>query len=148
MKECVNKCDFSTLKYRVKKRVVRNLNSSSNLNQKKKKGFTLVEMILVITIISILASISYVKFGKVQENAKLSADYTNAANIATAANIAMSDDPNLSSNIQVSDLTSKGYLSNVPKSMTSPSSDFVLKIETNGEVKVMLGEKQMYPKVD
>ena len=37
---------------------------------KKRKGFTLIEMVIVITIIGILSSIAVTKYSKIQENAK------------------------------------------------------------------------------
>ena len=58
---------------------------------KRWKGFTLIEMVIVITIIGILSSIAVTKYTKIQENAKKNADYATAANLATAAMIAISD---------------------------------------------------------
>ena len=52
---------------------------------KNKNGFTLIEMVIVITIIGILSSIAVTKYSAVQENAKKNADYATAANLATAA---------------------------------------------------------------
>ena len=40
------------------------------LKMKKRKGFTLVEMVLVITILGILSSIAFMKFGGVQKEQK------------------------------------------------------------------------------
>lgn len=58
---------------------------------KKRKGFTLIEMVIVITIIGILSSIAVTKYSKIQENAKKNADYATAANLATAAMISIND---------------------------------------------------------
>lgn len=41
-------------------------------------------MIVVVTILGVISSIALVKYSKVQESAKLNADYTNVANIVTA----------------------------------------------------------------
>lgn len=49
-------------------------------------------MIVVVTILGVISSIALVKYSKVQESAKLNADYTNAANIVTAASMAINDD--------------------------------------------------------
>ena len=48
---------------------------------KKKKGFTLVELIIVIAIIAILAALAIPKFGQVRTDAKVSNDIAAAKNI-------------------------------------------------------------------
>ena len=55
------------------------------LNNKKKKGFTLIELIIVIAIIAILAAIAIPKFGDIRRNAALKSDVANAKVIANAA---------------------------------------------------------------
>lgn len=54
-------------------------------NLKKKKGFTLIELIIVIAILGILAAIAIPKFGNVQENARKKADIASAKTIADTA---------------------------------------------------------------
>ena len=51
----------------------------------KKKGFTLIELIIVIAIIAILAAVAIPKFGEVRKNASLKTDIANAKTIANAA---------------------------------------------------------------
>ncbi|MGG7146631.1 prepilin-type N-terminal cleavage/methylation domain-containing protein [Clostridium butyricum] len=59
---------------------------------KKKKGFTLVELIIVIAIIAILAAIAIPKFGEIKKNSNVSADQANAKIIATSVGQAISED--------------------------------------------------------
>jgi type IV pilus assembly protein PilA len=116
------------------------------LKDRKKKGFTLVEMVIVITILGILSSIALVKYGKVQDNAKLNADYTNAANIATATSIAISDDKSIAENISVETLKEKGYLNTVPVPQSKVGS-FTIKVLYGGDdIEVFVDTEQFYPK--
>lgn len=109
---------------------------------KKRKGFTLIEMVIVITIIGILSSIAVTKYSKIQENAKKNADYATAANLATAAMIAISDGEQ---NVDVGSLQSKGYIEVIPE----PKSDKSKKFDINAvgdSVTVKVGNKVFYPK--
>ena len=90
---------------------------------KKRKGFTLIEMVIVITIIGILSSIAVTKYSKIQENAKKNADYATAANLATAAMIAISDGEQ---NVDVGSLQSKGYIQTIPKSKSNNGKGFTI----------------------
>ena len=64
---------------------------TNEFSVKKKKGFTLIELIIVIAIIAVLAAIAIPKFGAVKKDANLRADQSNAKIIATAIASAISD---------------------------------------------------------
>lgn len=64
---------------------------SNELSAKKKKGFTLIELIIVIAIIAIIAAIAIPKFGQVKEQANVASDQANAKIIATAVAQAVSE---------------------------------------------------------
>ncbi|MDM0925284.1 prepilin-type N-terminal cleavage/methylation domain-containing protein [Clostridium perfringens] len=65
----------------------------SNLANKKKKGFTLIELIVVIAIIAILAAIAIPNFLSIQRKARVKSDVASAKSIydATSALIAQSE---------------------------------------------------------
>lgn len=54
-------------------------------NIKKKKGFTLIELIIVVAVLGILALIAVPKFGEIQKNSKEKADMATAKTIADTA---------------------------------------------------------------
>lgn len=56
-------------------------------NLKKKKGFTLIELIIVIAILGILAAIAIPKFSGVQNNSKIKADKASAKILADTASM-------------------------------------------------------------
>lgn len=58
---------------------------------KKKKGFTLVELIIVIAIIAVLAAMAIPKFSEVRLDAKISNDIAAAKNIQTTASMLYSN---------------------------------------------------------
>ena len=110
--------------------------------KRKKRGFTLIEMVIVITIIGIISSIAVTKYSKVQENAKKNADYATAANLATAAMISLSDG---NTYVQPSTLQSDGYIQFVPKSKSIKDSSFNIIVEGD-YVTVKIGTEVFYPK--
>lgn len=59
---------------------------------KAKKGFTLVELIIVIAIIAILAAVAIPKFGEIKNNSNKASDIANAKNISMAVAKAIAED--------------------------------------------------------
>lgn len=101
----------------------------------KKKGFTLIELIIVIAIIAILAAIAIPKFGDIRRNAAFKADIANAKTIANAATILLTEDT-LTGPIDVDGTITSGnkieeYLQNPSAPKSKGYSKFVVTI--NGE---------------
>ena len=113
---------------------------------KKRKGFTLIEMVIVITIIGILSSIAVTKYSKIQENAKKNADYATAENLATAAMIAISDGE---TDVTTNNLQTKGYIQTIPKSKSNNGEAFIITKNKKGdEVTVTIDGVNFYPKTE
>jgi prepilin-type N-terminal cleavage/methylation domain-containing protein len=73
-----------------------------------KKGFTLIELIVVIAILGILAVIAIPRFTGMRENANLKAITSNLVNIQKAAEMVAAE-----KNIEVEDITGEDYLQDV-----------------------------------
>ncbi|SHH46351.1 type II secretion system protein [Tepidibacter thalassicus] len=58
---------------------------------KNKKGFTLVELIIVIAVLGILVGIAVPKFSGIQENARKKTDITNAKMISDAISVLLAE---------------------------------------------------------
>ena len=113
-------------------------------NKKKRRGFTLIEMVIVITIIGIISSIAITKYSKVQENAKKNADYATAANLATAAMISLSEG---NTSVDLDSLYKSGYIQFKPKPK-SVEGEFTITTNNLGdEITVKVGTDNIfYPK--
>ena len=77
---------------------------------KKKKGFTLVELIIVIAVIAVLAAIAIPKFGKIKQDANKRSDQANAKIIATAVSTAVSNGESISDGVVSNDSDYVKYL--------------------------------------
>jgi len=107
----------------------------NNLKNKKKKGFTLIELIIVIAIIAIIAAIAIPKFGEVRKDAAFKSDIANAKTIANAATTLLADGKLGSTTTFEIDNETKStnpieeYLQNPPKPKVNGYDKYVVTIE-------------------
>ena len=124
-----------------------------NLQKKKRAGFTLVEMVLVVTILGTLSGIGFMRFGNIQETSRKNADYVAAANLATATNLYITEHPKdvefndseKEKTITTGTLKEKKYINYEPKPQ-SVEGNFTIKVLNNGEIQVGSNGKTFYPK--
>ena len=98
-----------------------------NLHKKKREGFTLIEMVIVVTILGILSGVGFMKFGSIQETSRKNADYIAAANLATAANLYLLENPDSEDTLDIEELKTKKYISSIPKPQ-SEKGDFTIEV--------------------
>lgn len=119
--------------------------------RKKKKGFTIIELIIVLAIIAILSAITIPKFGDIRENANKKSDIANAKTIATVTTSLIADGEITLPTSDTKDIRIEGkgtgdagkienYLQSVPKP-NSKGEYFIVSIQTNGNISVLSSDK-------
>ena len=110
---------------------------------KKRRGFTLIELVMVVAILGVLSSVALVKYTDVSKDSKENSDYIVANNIATAAKLAINDGADVEG---VDDLVDLGYLEGTPIVQSVQGQDSFKIVIDKGTVTVKVGEEVFYPK--
>ncbi len=122
------------------------------------KGFSLVELIIVIAIMAVLVGLLAPQYLKYVNNSKVSADVTNAQALATAFNIAIADGNNVQSTSGAANSTidtTKAVGVNVttwPQTKLKENMTWSVEVDANGVKKVTLSDGsntwECYPNPD
>ncbi|MGL5714803.1 MAG: type II secretion system protein [Paraclostridium sp.] len=112
-------------------------------DMKKRKGFTLIELVMVVAVLGVLSSIAMVKYTDVSQNSKESSDYISAGNIATAAKLAISEGKTIS---DVASLVKEGYLEVEPTPQSVENGVFEISKSAKGVITVKVGGDYFYPR--
>lgn len=143
-------------------------------NLKKKKGFTLIELIIVVAIIAILVGLAIPKLMGVQQDSKIKTDIANAKTIADATATLITQDKltlaasgaettiNLTEeaakeSAEANATALKGYLQTVPVTKAVKDGKYIIKIQPEvaanadgknakeAKIAVFVGAKEIYP---
>jgi len=114
----------------------------------KKKGFTLIELIIVISIIGIITAIAVPKFSGIQKDAKIKADIASAKVIGDTTNTLIYKEgitkATYANGHSVGDEI-KAYIQVTPAVKAVSSGEFYVKIDVNDNVFVTVNDIQLYP---
>lgn len=119
----------------------------NELQRKKKKGFTLVELIIVIAVIAILVALAIPKFGEIIKNSNEKADMATGKNIATVIAQQIANGVTIANSGDISTTSAVfNKLDGNKKPKASTATDFSYNIDGDGNITVNYkGGTEVYP---
>jgi len=122
------------------------------MTEKKKmnnKGFSLIELIIVIAIMAILGGGLALQYMKYLSNSKVSTDINNAQEIATAINVAIADGKTVAASITGAGGTTVANVENLtalPNAAYDSSFSWAITVDASkGVTAITLNSKAIYP---
>lgn len=115
------------------------------------KGFSLVELIIVIAIMVILVAVLAPQFTKWVERSRVGTDVQNASEIATAVQVAFTEGKISAGSAQSVNSTSLTSLTAIPKTKSSivgKDNAFTYDLTAKGEVTVKANGHTLFPEPD
>lgn len=126
------------------------------------KGFSLVELIIVIAIMAVLMGVLAPQYLKYVKQSKISTDITNAEQIATAVNVAVADSANIPVADSIAITSDSGFAGGAvliknedgstkvtaPESKTGAGDWAVTWDDVDGVKKITLGGSEIWPTSD
>lgn len=114
--------------------------------KKDNKGFSLVELIIVIAIMAVLVGLLAPQYLKYVNNSKVSTDVSNGQEVATVFNVAFADSVLTSGTYSSIDGTWGLSMTTFPDSKLTPgTSDWSVEVGDNGVSKVTLNSHEVWP---
>lgn len=112
------------------------------MKKSNNKGFSLVELIIVIAIMAVLVGLLAPQYLKYVHNSKVSTDVSNAQELATALNVAFADDVSLGSSLTAA----PSGVSNITwPTLKATSGTVTANIGDNGVTTITDGTYILYP---
>ena len=116
--------------------------------KKNNKGFSLVELIIVIAIMAVLIGLLAPQYLKFVKQSKISADISNAQSLATAVNVAFAAGEIGETTLTGSSGQVSGVSAQYPETKLVEGGTWTIEVGADGVSEVKIGSDELYPTPD